>query len=128
MIVKVVFPWMTPSLNEVNRSNSRHWGVMNRLKKGWAKHLDNYLMVKYPMLSYNEKYPAKVKIERHGSRTLDRDNFVGGCKFLVDLLKGSLLIVDDSPRWVTVEYEQVKVPRKDGKTVVTVEIDRKGVR
>jgi hypothetical protein len=47
-----------------------------------------------------------VKITRRGSRTLDHDNLVGGCKPLLDALVKVGLIEDDTPELVTVEYAQ----------------------
>ena len=50
----------------------------------------------------------KVKIQSNRTRLLDVDNFVGGCKPIVDALKEYGLIEDDSPDKVKVEYEQKK--------------------
>lgn len=65
----------------------------------------------------------KLTIIRHGHRSLDYDNLVGGCKPLVDAIKrhheiykmedgkrvkiGNGLLVDDSVKWVARVYEQM---------------------
>lgn len=60
-----------------------------------------------------------------GERAFDKDNLIGGCKALVDAMKG-VLIVDDSPAKCSISYGQVRGPIHDGKvgggnTVVIVD-------
>lgn len=61
-----------------------------------------------------------VQIERYSARELDHDNFVGGCKPLVDALSRAGLIWDDSQKYVTVEYGQRKATARTARTVVAV--------
>lgn len=51
--------------------------------------------------------PRKVRITRYSSRRLDSiDNLPGSCKPVLDALKHVGAIVNDSDRWVEVEYLQ----------------------
>lgn len=52
---------------------------------------------------------ARVCIKRHGLRALDRENLWGGTKAIVDCLKESGLIVDDSEEWIDLEVRQEQV-------------------
>ena len=59
-----------------------------------------------------------VKITRFAKQRLDEGNFVGGCKALVDILVRAGLAEDDSPDWISIEYEQVR--SIDPKTVIEI--------
>jgi len=88
-----------------------------------------------------EPFPrAHVLIERHSVGTPDRDNLVGGAKFLIDTLttprllkvrtegarqrvrnkRGLGFIVDDAPHYADIEVRHVKARLCDQKTVVTI--------
>lgn len=54
-----------------------------------------------PMLN-----PAIVRIVRYGANLLDEDNLRGGMKPVIDALKAVGLIVDDSPRHITLITDQ----------------------
>ena len=59
-------------------------------------------------------------VTRHSSRSLDYDNFIGGCKPLLDALVREGLLFDDSPQWLEAEYRQEKCARIDARTEVEV--------
>ena len=118
MLVNIEYPWPTPSLNQTRRL---HWGTRKRQKTHWSNVTNAILLNDYPNLTYNDGDPAIVTITRYSSRSLDHDNLVGGAKFLVDLLKEYNLIVDDTPHWVEVIYQQAPSSRADARTLVEVQ-------
>jgi Holliday junction resolvase RusA-like endonuclease len=65
----------------------------------------------------------KVRIVSYRARLLDKDNLYSGAKCLVDALRRTRLIRDDSPRWLELEVEQ-EVDRKNQRT----EIEVRGLR
>ena len=83
------------------------------LRMHWTKRAkirDDYYMaiieqIEYPMMAKEIK--AKVIILSRRSRLLDKDNLYAGAKPLVDALKKSGLIWDDSPRWINLKVRQV---------------------
>lgn len=50
-----------------------------------------------------------ISINRRSTRTLDLDNFAGGCKPLIDQLRYAQLIPDDDPASVEIIFTQEKV-------------------
>jgi hypothetical protein len=59
-----------------------------------------------------------VTIERYGKRKLDHDNYVAGCKALIDALVSEGLLKGDGPDQVEVTYRQ-QIGQPDH-TVVTI--------
>ncbi len=102
------------SLNKLLR---QHWQIRRRhiAKWGWA--------IKTGFIG--SPPPAqgrmKVRITSYRARFLDHDNLVGGAKPLVDAMCRQGLIKDDSPAWVEIDYQQIKVGRGEQKTVVVLE-------
>ena len=76
------------------------------------------------MLGSEAVPPAKVKltVRRYSNGTLDKGNFIGGCKSLLDALVREGLIFDDSPKWLDDNYEQHKAQVKQGRTEVELEV------
>jgi hypothetical protein len=102
----------TPSLNVLQ-------GRWDRPK--WKKKFEKFLKG-YELLGLREKKKAVLLIERHGSRELDLDNYHGGAKVLIDLIKNKGLIVDDRPEWCEIIFApQVKCKRGQEKTVVCID-------
>lgn len=54
-----------------------------------------------------------ISINRRSTRTLDLDNFAGGCKPLIDQLRYAQLIPDDDPASVEIIFTQEKVPHQN---------------
>lgn len=50
-----------------------------------------------------------VRIRSRRVRMLDIDNLYGGCKHLIDALRGAGVIPDDDPESITLEVTQEKV-------------------
>ena len=112
-------PECTPSLNQTMRLG--HWSKAARHRKRWSMLV---LVAKSEARVFDlPKFPrAKVTIERHGGRTLDRDNLAGGMKALIDGLKDNGLIRDDSPAHIDLHLFQMPGGRGvQRKTVVRIE-------
>lgn len=62
-----------------------------------------------------------TRIYKRRKRAFDEGNLVGGFKPLIDALTGRGLVVDDSPRFVKIWYEQR--PSTDGDDHVEVTIE-----
>jgi len=107
----IKFNLATPSLNKLNG----RWAKLN-WKKKFLSRLKNY-----EYIAPKKKFFAKLTITRHGSRILDTDNYHGGVKSLVDSIKEKGLIVDDSPKWCDIIFqEQVKCKRGQEKTEIEI--------
>jgi Holliday junction resolvase RusA-like endonuclease len=107
-----------------NKLDSMHWAQRGK----HAKMLKDLVRLELCRLQWPAGFTATgkrlVTIMGYRGRKLDADNFVGGCKALVDALTRHRLIVDDSSKWVRVEYHQKKLsesPLGRPLTVVTVE-------
>lgn len=100
----------TPSLNKVKKWQARH---------GWMK---KYLkeLAGYEFVLKKANGFRFIDIIRYGSKEFDNDNFVGGCKNLVDAIKKKGFIVDDSSKWVKINYQQIRCRRGEEKTVVFI--------
>lgn len=98
----------------------QHWATRRRLltRYEWQIHS---ILGPVPL-----KFPSrkmKVRIVSYRARLLDKDNLYSGAKILIDALRRSRLIRDDSPRWLELEVEQ----EVDGKNMRT-EIEVRGLR
>jgi hypothetical protein len=120
-LITVTIPYPTPSGNVTLRE---HWRSLAQRKRWLAWKIRVKVLAAHPPLER-----AAITITRHGSRALDHDNLVAGCKALLDVLKppgrsnpqGLGVIAGDEPHRLTVEYRQVRCKRKDEKTVVEIE-------
>jgi len=112
-VITLTIPEATPSANVTLWA---HWAVKARLRKKWA------WLVRVAKLNAQiapeSLLGASVRIDRYGKRQLDHDNFVAGCKSLVDSLVAEKLIAGDNPDQVTITYLQHK--GSPGHTVVTI--------
>jgi len=113
-MLRIEIPIPTPSLNTLLRM---HPHAKKRLR-------DQYTTIlRAAATSIHKAKPGqfrRVWIERRGKRLLDHDNFVGGCKLLVDALGRADLIWSDSPRYLTVKYTQATTSAKRACTLVVV--------
>ncbi len=62
----------------------------------------------------------RVTITRYAPRKLDHDNFVGGCKHLVDHMKNAHLIPQDDPKSVLITYNQEIVRKEHQRTEIEI--------
>lgn len=113
-MIEIVIPEPTRSLNELQRM---HWAQRKRLRQMY----EHEIMAQVAWADRIKRNQFKVvTIERYGMRRLDHDNFVGGCKPLVDALTRTAMIWDDAPDFVAVEYIQKLAKKKDTRTRVVV--------
>jgi len=96
-----------------NRLDSMHWSGRSKYSKKWQA----LLLIAFKLKPPQAVGKIRFKITGCRYRLLDHDNFVGGCKGVLDALKRLGVILDDSPEFVEVEYEQRKVKRADAKTI-----------
>lgn len=110
----IEIPMPTPSLNRLQRM---HFHARKRLRDQYER------ICRARASSLHRARPGEhkcIRIERHAARELDHDNFVGGCKPLVDALNRAGLIWDDNPKHLRVEYRQVKATGKTARTLIVL--------
>ncbi len=107
-----------PSGNVILRS---HWAIRRRLLNTYEWRM---LSIIGPLRVRLPTKKMKVKIISYRARLLDKDNLYSGAKNLVDALRRTRLIRDDSPRWLELEVEQ-EVDRKNMRTEIEIKEYRK---
>jgi len=105
----------TPSLNDIL---GVHFAELRRKKRDWRLRV----LLAFDRYEVPRAEPGEVRGLRIVSRRrqlVDRDNLVGGVKFLVDGMKHAGFIFDDSPAVLrlSVTQEQVRT-RREERTVV----------
>jgi hypothetical protein len=118
MTITLDIPQSSPSFN---RLNGQHWSKIAKVRKEWR------WLVRIARLNaqvfITPRYPkAHVEIERFGAKILDHDNFVAGCKALLDCLRYEGFIEDDSPEKCTCRYIQHRSKVK--RTLIRIELTR----
>lgn len=105
-VLAIVLPHLSLSHNVLLRMHYRQR----------AKHRDELCMwVRLAVLkakTWPRETPAgkmQVRVDRFGPRLLDYDNFVGGCKPLLDALVLERVIRNDNPAYVEATYRQTCV-------------------
>ena len=117
--VKIIIKSLTPSLNKLLRM---HWQKRTELKDSLAwevfaemnKQNPNYEVITTPR-------KMRLRIISCRKSFLDRDNFIGGLKILIDSIKELRLIYDDSPEYLDDDYEQkIEKKRKNQRTEIII--------
>jgi hypothetical protein len=118
-------PAVSPSLNVRDRS---HWAKLRRWKR------DTVLLVRSALRREN-KYGApsrvpcldrlegrvNVQLVRYGwNRIKDKDNYYGGVKELLDVLKDEKLFIDDDEQYIDLQIRQ-EVDRSNQRTLIILE-------
>lgn len=104
--------------NPTNLNGRQHWRAKNTENQKWI----NTVM----MLAKSKRPPTPLKrarliFTRFASRLCDADNFLGSLKPIIDGLKHSGIIEDDSWEHIGMpECHQFKSPRKEVRIVVEV--------
>lgn len=99
-----------------NKLDSMHWSKRSKYSKLWEARIIVAFRFRCPQATGK----VKIKITSCRPRILDQDNFIGGCKGIIDAMKRLGMIVDDTPKLIDVEYEQVFAPAKEAKTILEV--------
>lgn len=63
---------------------------------------------------------VSITVRRYSAGRLDRGNFIGGCKALLDALRHEGVIHDDSEQWLEDKYEQHEARRGEARTEVEI--------
>lgn len=102
-MIEIQVPEVVPSLNRLMRL---HWAARRRLLKKWewivfaeVYRVGGPLAIKY-------EGRMRVRITRRSGKLLDQDNLVGSAKIVLDALKNSRLIADDSPLHIELICDQ----------------------
>ena len=101
-------PEATPS---INRFRGEHWTQRHRRRTHWAwlvrcARMDAGVASRECAAPRGSQELIRVVVDRWGKRELDQDNFIAGCKELMDALVAEGLLEDDSPAHVAVTYRQ----------------------
>lgn len=98
-------PLRPPSQNDLHVAPSgsgRHrYRDVKRVWERWIPPLSKPARAKCPVIL------VATRIIGPKERPMDAQNFVGGLKPILDLLKEAGYIVDDSPQWLTLKAHQV---------------------
>ncbi len=83
---------------------------LNQLRQPWQyakwKALYNKELKNYEFLRLWKSIKTRLFITRYSdSKPLDKDNYHGGCKPLIDVIKEKGLIWDDSEKWCDIQFE-----------------------
>ena len=92
-------PLEVPSQNATDRM---HWAARNKLKKRW---LTAVLLNAFRIPRAEGKRSVRIMAYRK-RRITDHANLVGGCKLVIDALRDSRQLIDDSDRWMVATYAQ----------------------
>jgi len=117
--INVTIKTLTPSLNKLLRM---HFQERKRLKEklGWEVYAElNEVNPNYEVCIIPQK--SCLIITSYRKSFLDKDNFIGGLKLLVDAIKELRLIYDDSPEYLTLKAEQrIEKKRKNQRTEISI--------
>jgi len=112
--------YLTPSLNQLLRM---HWAKRVKEQHKLIEIFTNAFWAqgnKYdPNLYLRDK--KCVEITSFRKSLLDHDNFSGGLKPLLDVIKSCGLIYDDSPNWIELQTRQ-KLVKKNSEKGTLIEI------
>lgn len=113
-----------PSRNAIDgwRSYGPKWAIAKH-KKDMLGHARSFDLLHGKVFGPAEE-KRYVRIERHCVKRYDQDNFIGGCKGLVDALVALNLLKDDTPEWVEVEYVQTPGCKAKPHCLVSISIER----
>lgn len=114
-MIELTIPVPSPSLN---RTHGSHWSHYRKVQKAWREEV---WAAAINAKCGKPQYPrSSLTIERYGKRLLDPDNFTGGLKPICDALKLAGLILDDSPKHITLTATQ-HVGSPPYRTIIRIE-------
>ena len=115
--IRIEIPEVVPSLNRLLRM---HWAARRRLLKRWewAVFAEVYRVGGPLAVRFHGK--VQVRICRRSRGMLDQDNLAGSAKFVLDALKVSKVIADDSPAHIELTCEQESGPALTTITVTPI--------
>lgn len=120
MSVVIELPFAALSQNEWQRM---HWGRQAKFKESVQLMIRMKLAQKGVVPSAPPDHRMRLTIRRYSSGRLDRGNFIGGCKPLLDALRDEWVIRDDNERWLEDRYEQLAAKKGEGRTEIEIAAD-----
>ena len=102
-MIEFSIPEVVPSLNRLLRM---HWRTRRRLLKKWEWAVFAEVYRLGGPIAVKQVGRVAVRITRRGRKTLDQDNLHGSAKIILDALKASRVIDDDSPAHIELTVEQ----------------------
>lgn len=95
-----------------------HWRHRDRNSKLWQMEIHYALMGRRPPQPYER---AKVHIDRRSRGELDKDNLYGCVKPVIDALRYSKVLVDDSPKHLELDVTQSRSFKLPPRTLIEIE-------
>jgi hypothetical protein len=89
-----------------------HWAVKSAWKKAWEQEVWAGVQEhkkEFGKLPYGK---ASIIVYLYNVRQMDTDGAYASCKPILDGLRYAGVIIDDSPRYITFNVEQIKVNHK----------------
>lgn len=117
-MIKITLPTATPSQNTYQRW---HWSRQARYKESTQMIIRARLAEQGVFCRERPQHKTLVVITRYSSGRLDRGNFIGGCKPVLDALRDELVIHDDSEQWLEDQYVQLPTRRGGARTEIVIE-------
>ncbi len=117
--LEIILPGLPQRFNE---NMGAHWHVRHAESKKWHQRVLGCMLTQRQPAPTFPLQKAKLTLVRYSSRCPDYDGLVQSMKPVVDALKKSLIIVDDSMAVIgRPDYQWVKCPPKFGKIKIVVE-------
>lgn len=122
--MKFQIPVLLPTGNQLRRTYRHYW----KYRKLVISIAEEIWVATRGMMPPEPYQDAAVRVERHSSREPDIDNLYASVKPVLDALQplskrhpyGLGIIVDDSPRHISLDVIHVKAKKGGGKTVVEI--------
>ena len=116
-VIRIVIPGQLPSLNN---TMTWHWSKRRAKKKEYFYFIRQSYGAPLPFKRRKEARVAYVSIVVYQkTRRFDRDNLYGALKPVIDVLRESGFIYNDSERWLRSIYEQ-KIDRNDPRIEIKI--------
>jgi Holliday junction resolvase RusA-like endonuclease len=96
----ITIPGALPPLGKLMRM---HWAKRNRINNDWT--LEISCQTERCKLRKTEKRLVKIMVY-HKTRRFDEDNLHGAVKGIIDALRKTNWIYNDSPRWLDLKLDQ----------------------
>lgn len=103
----------------LNKSLRGHWSITHRQKKKWTWIFKHYMDQDQIPKGSDEIYYLLL-IRSYRKRLMDKDNLYGAHKWMIDGMRDSGFIYDDSPDYTYLEVYQSKGTKKAGEEIKTV--------
>lgn len=116
--VTITLDFATPSQNTFQRW---HWGRQSKFKDSVQMIIRAKLLELGIVTRGRPSHRTRLTIRRFSSGKLDRGNFIGGCKPILDALRDEHVIRDDNEAWLEDLYQQHNAPVGQPRTEIEIE-------